>query len=128
MKQLLGLRQFVDGSLTALQKKDRTNGQLILLKHHHSEYLKASKMSTKIVVGRIDSSLNENLWMNLNRDLDDMATLVGEDIEKGWCLKVGDTVLRVYVPNIGMYADFIKRNYNVAKNARAWGRCRCFCA
>lgn len=88
----------------------------------HSEYLKASKMSTKIkLLGRIDSSLNENLWMNFNRDLDDMATLVGEDIRKGGVFKVGDTVLRVYVPNIGMYVDFIKRNYNTLQRMQGHG-------
>lgn len=88
----------------------------------HSEYVKANAMTTKYkLVGRIDSSLNENVWTNFNRDLDEIAALVGRDIRVGGLFRVGGTLLRVYVPTEGMYVDFTKRNYSTLRRMHGHG-------
>jgi len=88
----------------------------------HSEFMKSSDYMTKYrLVGRVFNTLSENTWYNLNRDLDDLSELVGQDVRGGGVFKVGDKTVRVYVPKKGYYCDVVNRDYQTLKKMHEHG-------
>ena len=68
-----------------------------------------------------DSTLSENTWYNLNRDLEELSDLVGQDVRGGGVFKVGDKTVRVYVPKKGYYCDIVNRDYQTLKKMHLHG-------
>lgn len=88
----------------------------------HAEFIKSSDYMTKYrLVGRVFNTLSENTWYNLNRDLDDLSDLVGQDVRGGGVFKVGDKTVRVYVPKKGYYCDVVNRDYQTLKKMHEHG-------
>lgn len=89
---------------------------------NHAEFVKSSDCMTKYqLVGRVFHTLSENTWYNLNRDLDDLSELVGQDVRGGGVFKVGDKTVRVYVPKKGYYCDVVNRDYQTLKKMHKHG-------
>ena len=89
---------------------------------NHAEFLKSSDYMTKYqLVGRVFNTLSENTWYNLNRDLDELSDLVGQDVRGGGVFKVGDKTVRVYVPKKGYYCDVVNRDYQTLKKMHQHG-------
>ena len=88
----------------------------------HAEFLKSSEYMSKYrLVGRVLNTLSENTWYNLNRDLDDLSDLVGQDVRGGGVFKVGDKTVRVYVPKKGYYCDVVHRQVNTLNKMHMHG-------
>lgn len=88
----------------------------------HKEFLKACDyMSRYKLVGRIFNTLSESIWFNLNRDLDDLSDLVGQDVRGGGTFKVGKKTVRIYVPKEGHYCDFTNRNFTTLNRMHLHG-------
>lgn len=88
----------------------------------HAEFIKSSDYMTKYrLVGRLFNTLSENTWYNLNRDLDDLSDIVGQDVRGGGVFKVGDKTVRVYVPKKGYYCDVVNRDYQTLKKMHEHG-------
>lgn len=88
----------------------------------HKEYLKSCEILSKYkLVNRCDSTLNESIWSNMNRDLDCLSDLVGTDIRAGGTFKTGEHELRVYVPTKGYYVAFTHPSAQVLKRMHAHG-------
>ena len=88
----------------------------------HAEFLKSSDYMTKYpLVGRLFGTISENTWFNLNRDLEDLSELVGQDVRGGGVFKVGDKTVRVYVPKKGYYCDVVNRDFNTLKKMHVHG-------
>jgi len=89
---------------------------------NHKEFLKSSDYMTKYqLMGRLFSTIGENTWYNLNRDLDDLSDLVGQDVRDGGVFKVGDKTVRVYVPKKGYYCDVVNRDFKILKKMHQHG-------
>lgn len=89
---------------------------------NHEEYRKASEyMSNYPLVGRLFGTIGDNTWYNLNRDLEDLSELVGQDVRGGGVFKVGDKTVRVYVPKKGYYCDVVNRDFNTLKKMHQHG-------
>ena len=89
---------------------------------NHSEYLKAAEYMSKYqLVGRVFNTLGENTWYNLNRDLDELSEMVGQDVRGGGIFKVADKTVRVFVPKKGYYCDVVNRDYNTLKKMHNHG-------
>ena len=89
---------------------------------NHAEFIKSSKYMTRYpLVGRLFSTIGDNTWYNLNRDLEDLSELVGQDVRGGGVFKVGDKTVRVYVPKIGYYCDVVNRDFNTLKKMHLHG-------
>ena len=88
----------------------------------HAEFLKSSDYMTKYrLMGRLFHTISENTWFNLNRDLDDLSELVGQDVRGGGVFKVGDKTVRVYVPKKGYYCDVVNRDFKTLKKMHIHG-------
>lgn len=88
----------------------------------HTEFMKSSDFMTKYqLVGRVFNTLSENTWYNLNRDLEELSDLVGQDVRGGGIFKVGDKTVRVYVPKKGYYCDIVNRDYQTLKKMHLHG-------
>lgn len=88
----------------------------------HAEFLKSSDYMTKYrLMGRLFHTISENTWFNLNRDLDDLSELVGQDVRGGGVFKVGDKTVRVYVPKKGYYCDVVNRDFKTLKKMHMHG-------
>lgn len=86
------------------------------------EYKKASEYMTNYpLVGRLFGTIGDNTWYNLNRDLEDLSELVGQDVRGGGVFKVGDKTVRVYVPKKGYYCDVVNRDFNTLKKMHQHG-------
>jgi NTE family protein len=89
---------------------------------NHAEFVKSSDYMTKYqLMGRLYSTISENTWYNLNRDLDDLSDLVGQDVRGGGVFKVGDKTVRVYVPKKGYYCDVVNRDFKTLKKMHIHG-------
>jgi hypothetical protein len=107
---------------THWQKMEGNLDVMLCYPTDHGEFQKASNYMSKYkLVGRLMTSLNECLWYNLNRDLDDLERIVGCRVREGGTFKVGDRCVRVYVPKKGMYCDFVKRNHHTLRLMQAHG-------
>lgn len=88
----------------------------------HEEFLRSSDFMTKYqLVGRLFNTLSENTWHNLQRDLDDLSDLVGQDVRNGGIFKVGDKTVRVYVPKKGYYCDVVNRDFMTLRKMHVHG-------
>jgi len=88
----------------------------------HAEFIKSSDYLTKYrLMGRLFNTLSENTWYNLNRDLDELSELVGQDVRNGGVFKVGDKTVRVYVPKKGYYCDVVNRDFKTLKKMHIHG-------
>lgn len=88
----------------------------------HAEFIKSSRYMTRYpLVGRLFGTICDNTWYNLNRDLEDLSELVGQDVRGGGVFKVGDKTVRVYVPKIGYYCDVVNRDFNTLKKMHVHG-------
>lgn len=89
---------------------------------NHEEFIKSSDYLTKYqLMGRVFNTLSENTWYNLNRDLDDLSELVGQDVRNGGTFKVGSKTVRVYVPRKGYYCDVVNRDFSTLKKMHLHG-------
>lgn len=89
---------------------------------NHKEFIESTKYLTKYrLMGRVFNTLSDNTWYNLNRDLDDLSELVGEDVRNGGVFKVGDKTVRVYVPKKGYFCDFLNRDFQTLKKMHLHG-------
>lgn len=89
---------------------------------NHAEYLKAAEYMSKYqLMGRVFNTLSENTWYNLNRDLDELSEMVGQDVRGGGIFKVADKTVRVFVPKKGYYCDVVNRDYNTLKKMHNHG-------
>lgn len=89
---------------------------------NHAEFIKSSDYMSKYqLMGRVFNTLSENTWYNLNRDLNDLSELVGQDVRGGGVFNVGDKTVRVYVPKKGYYCDVVNRDYQTLKKMHLHG-------
>ena len=88
----------------------------------HSEYMKTCDVLSRYkLYGRVMDTVSESNWFNLNRDIEELSSMVGQDVRNGGVFQVGDKTVRVYVPNQGYYCDVVNRNFNTLKRMHRHG-------
>lgn len=111
--------QFCDGAMQHVIpvkeiKKYWTSGSLDLMLCYPTDYdayLATSNAPSKFkIVDNAWNAVSSSQWVIFNNDLDELTTFIGQDIRKGGTFKVGNKTLRVYIPQNGIYCDFINRN------------------
>lgn len=97
-------------------KKYWTSGTLDLMLCYPTDYdayLATSNAPSKYkIVDNAWNALSSSQWVNYNKDLDELAVHFGQDIRKGGVFKCGGKTLRVYIPQNGIYCDFMNRNHH----------------
>lgn len=110
-------------------KKYWKSGPLDVLLCYPTDYNEFQKANVpeykREVYGYVFKTMSEVLYNNMMRDLRELATFCDIPFEKmkegGWFKSKGRDV-RVYVPTVGMYVDFTRRNYGMLDEMHKHGQ------
>jgi predicted patatin/cPLA2 family phospholipase len=122
--------QYCDGAMRHVIpvneiKKHWTSGSLDLMLCYPTDYeayLATSNAPSRFkIVDEAWNAITRSQWVNYNNDLDELAHYIGQDIRSGGIFDVEGKTLRVYVPQDGIYCDFIHRDMDTLSKMHKHG-------